>query len=178
MCTLFDRSEERTAMRKHWVRLVAVLTCGFGSVLLATGTSVTSAVGASGAAQTSAVTSSTLGTFSPTFVGPAATGCNNPGCSLLTGPFFSPSTAYTPSKGLATASALGQAASKSPGAEVMPLLSVKRDGVDPTPPSVSCQPVGPGCDVISSSSGGATGVKGLNAVDSASLSTNTTVGDI
>jgi hypothetical protein len=32
--------------------------------------------------------------------------------------------------------------------------------------------VGPGCDIISSFSGGATGVKGLNAVDSASQSTN------
>jgi hypothetical protein len=37
-------------------------------------------------------------------------------------------------------------------------------------PSVSCP--GPGCDRISTSSNGATGVKGLNAVDSASMSTN------
>ena len=35
-------------------------------------------------------------------------------------------------------------------------------------PSVSCVPLGPGCDSISTSAGGATGVKGLNAVDSAS----------
>ena len=41
-----------------------------------------------------------------------------------------------------------------------------------TPPTVSCEPLGPGCDNISLSSGGATGVKGLNAVDSASQSTN------
>ena len=34
-------------------------------------------------------------------------------------------------------------------------------------PSVSCQPLGTGCDGISTSTGGATGVKGLNAVDSA-----------
>ena len=39
-------------------------------------------------------------------------------------------------------------------------------------PSVSCLPLGPGCDAISTSTGGATGVKGLNAVDSASLPTN------
>ena len=39
------------------------------------------------------VTSSSLGQFSPTFVGPAATGCTSAGCSLLTGPFFTPSTA-------------------------------------------------------------------------------------
>ena len=44
----------------------------------------------------------------------------------------------------------------------------------PTPviPTVRCQPLGAGCDSISTSSGGATGVKGLNAVDSASLPTN------
>jgi len=37
---------------------------------------------------------------------------------------------------------------------------------------VSCEPLGPGCDVISSASGGAVGVKGLNAVDSSSQATN------
>jgi hypothetical protein len=42
---------------------------------------------------------------------------------------------------------------------------------------VNCQPIGPGCDNISNSSGGAIGVKGLNAVDSGTLSTNPT-GDI
>ncbi|MGI0072015.1 MAG: hypothetical protein ACRECT_08145 [Thermoplasmata archaeon] len=36
-------------------------------------------------------------------------------------------------------------------------------------PSISCQPLGPGCDRISSSAGGAVGVKGLNAVSSGSL---------
>jgi hypothetical protein len=40
------------------------------------------------------------------------------------------------------------------------------------PPTVSCQPLGAGCDNISFSAGGAVGVKGLNAVDSASLATN------
>ena len=50
----------------------------------------------------------------------------------------------------------------------------------PTPiiPAVRCQPIGAGCDNISASAGGATGVKGLNAVDSASLPTNVAVGDI
>ena len=49
----------------------------------------------------------------------------------------------------------------------------------PTPmiPTVRCQPLGAGCDSISTSAGGATGVKGLNAVDSASLATNP-LGDI
>jgi hypothetical protein len=36
--------------------------------------------------QGSSVTSSSLGNFSPTFVGPAATSCAS-GCNLLTGPF-------------------------------------------------------------------------------------------
>src|SRR5271163_2821578 len=43
-------------------------------------------------ATTNKLNSSSLGEFSPTFAGPAATGCDNYGCSLLTGPFFSPST--------------------------------------------------------------------------------------
>ena len=44
----------------------------------------------------------------------------------------------------------------------------------PTPviPNINCQPLSQGCDAISNSAGGATGVKGLNAVDSVSLSTN------
>jgi hypothetical protein len=36
-------------------------------------------------------------------------------------------------------------------------------------PSVSCVPLGAGCDSISTSSGGATGVKGLNAIDSSGI---------
>ena len=44
-------------------------------------------------------------------------------------------------------------------------------------PTVSCQPLGPGCDPISTSAGGSVGVKGLNAVDSGTLSTNP-LGDI
>jgi hypothetical protein len=42
----------------------------------------------------------------------------------------------------------------------------------PAVPTVSCQPQGPGCDTVSSSAAGAVGVKGLNAVDSATLPTN------
>jgi len=44
-------------------------------------------------------------------------------------------------------------------------------------PTVSCQPLRAGCDTISASAGGATGVKGLNAVDSASMKANV-IGDI
>src|SRR5215470_3734325 len=44
--------------------------------------------------QPDAVTSSSLGTFKPTFVGSAATGCASSGCDLLTGPFRTPSVAH------------------------------------------------------------------------------------
>jgi hypothetical protein len=126
---------------------------------------------------TSVVTSSSLGQFSATFAGPAATGCPYYGCSLLTGPFFAPSTAPLASSDSAVAKPRTESAVAS-RPQVMPSHSRPRpphvsqaaDAV--TPPSVSCQPLGPGCDIISSSSGGATGVKGLNAVDSGSQATN------
>ena len=41
---------------------------------------------------TSSVTSSSLGDYSPTFTGQAATGCATAGCSLLAGPYPTPST--------------------------------------------------------------------------------------
>ena len=126
-----------------------------------------------GGARTHAVTTSSLGTFSPTFTGPAATGCAS-GCNLLTGPFPAPSTAHL-------------AASQAPNGQSLPrprALPLLRPHV-PAPsrgtaaviPTVSCQPASAGCDTISTSAGGAVGVKGLNAVDSASLATNP-LGDI
>jgi hypothetical protein len=130
------------------------------------------------------VKSSSLGTFTPTFTGPAATGCTSPGCDLLTGPFPSPSTAgltasspaaAAAAKNAATAKKLAAAAAATDGPHAMPDPVFKKDPADPTPPSVSCQPLGPGCDPISMSAGGAKGVKGLNAVDSGTLSTNTLV---
>lgn len=54
----------------------------------------------------------------------------------------------------------------------MPSPRLQRNGPDPSPPVVSCIPISAGCDQISTGSGGATGVKGINAVDSATLSTN------
>src|SRR6516165_10696013 len=126
------------------------------------------------------VTSSSLGNLPPTFVGTAATGCKSPGCSLLTGPFPSPSTAALSSSDLAVASPLLGSAIQ----QVMPLPSrprlSRRSLAAPavTRPTVSCEPLGPGCDTISLSSGGSIGVKGINAVDSGTLSTNVAVGDI
>jgi hypothetical protein len=130
-------------------------------------------------AGTRAVTSSGLGTFTPTFTGPAATGCAA-GCSLLTGPVRSPSTAgpaaAAPSRAASTA---GPAAG--PGGELMPPPrrplathgAIRRNAVTALP-SVSCRPLGPGCDQISRSAGNAVGVKGLKVVDSSGLSTNVT----
>jgi hypothetical protein len=135
--------------------------------------------------QGSAVTSSSLGTFSPTFVGTAATGCAS-GCNLMTGPFVSPSTASF-ALGSAKAKAAARAAranlaarnkaaaalaSPSAMAHSLPSPMVSKDGPDPAPPSVSCDPLGSGCDAISLNASGANGVKGLNAVDSGTLSTN------
>jgi hypothetical protein len=128
------------------------------------------------------IKSTSLGEFTPTFVGPAATGCAS-GCTLLTGPFVSSSTAAGSSAagttGAAAVSPLAQSAVLPRGPKALPSPVPPRPGApDPTPPTVSCEPLGPGCDLISSSPGGALGVKGLNAVDSATQSTNVLGQDI
>src|SRR6202050_3081402 len=149
-----------------------VLSGGAASARVATTTTTVKA--------TSTVTSSSLGTSSPTFTGPAASGCATAGCSLLTGPFPSPSTANLPTssaaataaaKNAATAKQLAAAAGDGPPA--MPPPGCKGEGADPTPPTVSCQPLGPASDPISTSAGGAKGVKGLNAVDRRTLGNKT-----
>lgn len=156
------------------------------ALMLASGTAGAAPVtkGTSGmtSSRTSGITSSSLGKYSPTFAGPAATGCAS-GCSLLTGPFFSPSTASLSLSSAASASSaaarpLAGSAISPDRPEALPSPTLPRGGADPTPPAVSCQPLGPGCDQINSSSGGATGVKGLNAVDSTSQSTNVLGTDI
>ena len=143
-------------------------------------------VALSGGAASARVTSTThtikstsLGTGAPTFTGPAATGCATAGCSLLTGPFRTPSTAglspaaAAAAQPAATANQLaGAAAAAADKGLAMPAHVVKSAGTDPPPPAVNCRPLGPGCDPVSMSAGGAKGVKGLNAVDSATLVTN------
>ena len=112
-----------------------------------------------------AVTPSSLGSFKPTFTGSAATGCA--GCHLLTGPFRTPSTADL------SASQTRSRSAKSDGGGLLPLLRPRVPAPSRSAasavriPTVSCQPLGPGCDNISSAAGGATGVNGLNAVASA-----------
>jgi hypothetical protein len=134
--------------------------------------------------RTTSVTTSSLGRFSPTFAGPAATGCPA-GCSLLSGPFNTPSTSSFAAGG--HPAAISRTGTVRDNWHVLPAPVPRRHplgaGRDPVPssgavlPSVSCQPLGPGCDRISTSPAGAVGVKGLNAVDSASLSTNF-IGDV
>jgi len=133
--------------------------------------------GSATGAQASGVTTSSLGQYSPTFVGAAATGCAS-GCSLLSGPSYTTSTAPV---GSSTAAANPQAATRSSYAHGLPapnlraspgvLAASAMDPAAPAVPTVSCGPGQSGCDSISTSSGGATGVKGLNAVDSAEHST-------
>jgi hypothetical protein len=157
--------------KRYMIALLSLVTLP-AMLLVATGGSAAATPHRSAAG---AVTSSSLGTFKPTFVGSAATGCA--GCHLLTGPFSSPSTAHLP----ASPSRNGQA---TPALRALPLprprVPVPAQGSSSKPiiPTVSCVPLRPGCDNISPAAGGATGVKGLNAVDSASLSTNVAIGDI
>lgn len=142
-------------------------------------------LGSAGTA-TAQVTSTSLGQHRPTFVGPAATGCHQEGCSLLTGPFPVPAVSPSSGSGTEATSAVVAvaplAASPLAPSTIASSPSLLRDirvmpyprrpaisGPDPAPPTVSCEPLGPGCDTISSSSGGAIGVKGLNTVDSANV---------
>lgn len=147
--------------------LCVVFACAF--VLISNGTAAAPVTSAN-----PIVTSSTLGEFAATFAGPAATGCDANGCSLLTGPFSTP--AVEPTAPSATAGSLDKH-------RAMPLPSRARrtakfsSAASVTPPTVSCEPLGPGCETVGKSSAGAVGVKGLNAVDSSEQATNL-VGDI
>ena len=142
---------------------------------------VAAATGSTKRVHATQLPTTTYGPLTPTYVGPAATGCAS-GCSLMTGPFDTPSTAGMSRR--AAGRRIGTAASGfhrmvTPFARVRASGGVFGVGAQGPPmiPNVSCQPLGNGCDLLSASSGGATGVKGLNAVDSASMPTNP-LGDI
>jgi hypothetical protein len=154
------------------VALVSLLSL---PVVLLSAAGATAATASHPTARSSAVTTSGLGMFKPTFAGTAATGCAR-NCSLLTGPLNTPSTA-------GAAQAKPATAGTQPRAHAMPLPRSRHihitaaqrrqlTGSSFPVPSVSCVPLGPGCDQISTSKGGATSVKGLNAVDSAEHTTN------
>jgi hypothetical protein len=157
------------------VALVSLLSL---PVVLLSAAGATAATASHTMARSSAVTTSSLGMFKPTFAGTAATGCAR-NCSLLTGPLNTPSTA-----GAAQASpATSQGSGTQPRAHAMPLPDIRHINLSAAQrrlftgssfpvPSVSCVPLGSGCDRISTSKGGATSVKGLNAVDSAENTTN------
>jgi hypothetical protein len=163
-------------MRKSPVRTLVLVS--FTVAMIAVLGTAGLAVGSVKRVRAHAASVTTYGPSAPTFVGPAATGCAT-GCSLLTGPVVTSSTAPS------TASPTNTPNSALAGPHAMPLPTARAGApraapaVTPTPviPAIRCQPLGAGCDTISTSAGGATGVKGLNAVDSGSLNTNTN-GDI
>ena len=116
------------------VALVSLLSLPV--VLLSAAGAATAATGSPTVARSSAVTTSGLGTFKPTFAGTAATGCAR-ACSLLTGPLNTPSTGAAASGHPAT----GQSGAK-PRAHAMPLpesgisISPRLNGAClPAPPS-------------------------------------------
>ena len=157
------------------VALVSLLSLPV--VLLSAAGAATAATASHTVARSSGVTTSGLGVFKPTFAGTAATGCAR-ACSLLTGPLNTPSTAAAARGHQAS----GQAGTQ-PRAHAMPqprlqnihITAAQRrlfTGSSFPVPSVSCRPLGPGCDRINTTTGGATSVKGLNAVDSAENTTN------
>jgi hypothetical protein len=152
------------------ISLLALLSLPI-ALLVAPGGATAASVTKTAATPASAVKSSSLGQFPPTFVGPAGTGCISVGCDLLTGPFPAPSTASLKPAAAGPAARQLPETPSHPQALPMPALA-RRGHADPVIPTVSCQPLGPGCDKIGRSAGGAVGVKGLNAVDSGTLSTN------
>jgi hypothetical protein len=121
-------------------------------------------------ARASTVTTSSLGTYTPTFAGSAAAGCAS-GCSLLSGPYESPSTASAATHKRsdmtekASATALKNAARASAILSGNLRKSRAASGADPAPAAVRCP--GAGCDGISLEPAGARGVLGLTTVDSA-----------
>src|SRR5487761_1311095 len=170
---------QRIIMRRR-IALLSLLSLPV--VLLGASGGAAAVTASTAAARPSTVTTSSLGQYRPTFTGPAATGCLTD-CSLLSGPVDTPSTAAaaldpSPAAGRRPGTLPRPHALPPPDLRHVPAAARRRlpHGSFPIP-SVSCAPLGPGWDRISTSAGGATGVKGLNAVDSASLPTNF-VGDV
>ena len=165
---------------RHKIVLVSLLSL-LAMLLVATEGSATAAEGTGAAgARPSPVSSSSLGTFKPTFAGPAAAGCAID-CSLLSGPLSTPSTASAAKSDLTASGKRSPVLSRpqvlpSPNPQIVrhlsPIVPSRLPATSFPIPSVSCLPLGPGCDSISTSAGGASGVKGLNAVDSARHTTN------
>ena len=162
--------------------LVVLSLLALPVMLLGTSGGAAAGTANTAAARASGVTTSGLGVFKPTFAGTAATGCTGPPtCSLLSGPVNTPSTAAAAQASPATSQGSGTQprahAMAPPDIRQLNLSAAQRSALKASVPSfpvpsVSCVPLGPGCDNISTSAGGATSVKGLNAVDSAEHTTN------
>jgi hypothetical protein len=161
----------RRNKRLHGVAAVLMLLSLPAVMLTTTSAAATAAAPSPASTAQSGAAPASLGQFSPTFTGPAATGCTAAGCSLLTGPFRTGSTQSSGSSASQPAQGEGQHSMPLP---TLPARTAAEPAgtAAPATPAVSCQPLGPGCDTIGSSAGGAVGVKGLNAVDSAALPTN------
>jgi hypothetical protein len=168
--------------RSKLVSFSAVLALSFATVAAGTLGSVGATTAHRATLDANSVTATPVGPGSPTMVGPAAAPCS--GCSLLRGPnetsLGSPSAMRSAT--MRASSALGR---PDTGARSLPLprpsAAMHTDranaSADPSPPTISCKPASAWCDSIDNTSGGAVGVKGLDAVDSASLPTNA-VGDL
>jgi hypothetical protein len=158
-------------------RLALLSLLSLPVALLGAAAGATVATASPTVARQSAVTTSSLGVYRPTFAGPAATGCSTD-CSLLSGPLDTPSTAgAAQGQNSVTGEAARPHAMPAPDLRHISLSAAARRrlaALSPSNPlpSVSCVPLGPGCDNISTSAGGAVGVKGLKAVDSAEHTTN------
>jgi hypothetical protein len=193
-----------TKRKSLYAVLAAVFGLGLAIAMLAAPSGASATIAK--AKDSSGITSSSLGTFTPTFVGSAATGCT--GCDLMTGPTVTPSTASF-AVGSAKVAAANKAAKaaiaaqKAAAAKLSPAqlarlahalpssqlsksagtraaaarLATAATTAPAAPVAVSCDPIGPGCDKISMFAGGANGVKGINAVDSGTMATNP-LGDI
>ncbi len=171
-------------MPRRFVRnsLVVLSLLALPVMLLGTSGGAAAGTANTAAARASGVTTSGLGVFKPTFAGTAATGCTGPPtCSLLSGPVNTPSTAAAAQASPATSQGSGTQprahAMAPPDIRQLNLSAAQRSALKASVPSfpvpsVSCVPLGPGCDNISTSAGGATSVKGLNAVNSAEHTTN------
>jgi hypothetical protein len=175
----------RKKVTRRAIALLSVLSLPVVLLVAAGGSAAAGPTTAAAGARTHAVTTKSLGTFKPTFAGPAATGCAV-NCNLLSGPVNTPSTGAAARGHTVAPMRLG----KRDRAHVMPQPNLRHIHLSAAQqrllnaatrsqplPAVSCVPLRAGCDNISTSAGGATGVKGLNAVDSASLPTNP-LGDI
>ena len=164
----------------------ALLTLPVGLIAVSGGAQAAPAhaTAAAGTARAAKVTSASLGTFRPTFTGPAATGCAS-GCDLLTGPTVTPSTrsfrlgpdgkpaaaavsaanATRPNMAKVSAGELARGTAILAGLPKPQTVAARtRAAADPAPALVAAA-------AISRDSGGARGVVGLDAVDSATQPT-------